>query len=154
VHPRTPSNGELMSAHDGFLRSIIEELDDDTPRLVYADWLDDHDDPARAELIRVQCSLARMADEDPRRHDLRRREQELLRQHGRPWVEGWAGLVHAWVYRRGCIEGVQMRRESSRAEILAVLRKAPIRHIRDLSQLCDLGGVVAVLPELRRLTGL
>jgi uncharacterized protein (TIGR02996 family) len=40
------------------LRGIVENLDDDGPRLVYADWLDDHGDPERAEFIRVQCRLA------------------------------------------------------------------------------------------------
>jgi uncharacterized protein (TIGR02996 family) len=32
---------------------------DDTPRLVYADWLSEHGQPERAELIRVQRALAR-----------------------------------------------------------------------------------------------
>jgi uncharacterized protein (TIGR02996 family) len=43
-----------------FLDAIRESPDDDTPRLVYADWLDDHDEPARATFIRVQCELARL----------------------------------------------------------------------------------------------
>lgn len=29
---------------------------DSTPRLVFADWLDEHDQPERAELIRLQCA--------------------------------------------------------------------------------------------------
>jgi uncharacterized protein (TIGR02996 family) len=29
-----------MSHEDGFLQSILETPDDDTPRLVYADWLE------------------------------------------------------------------------------------------------------------------
>lgn len=33
--------------------------DDDTPRLILADWLDEYGEPERAELIRVQCELAR-----------------------------------------------------------------------------------------------
>ncbi len=41
-----------------FLRAINDGPDDDTPRLVYADWLDEHGDPQRAELIRVQCRIA------------------------------------------------------------------------------------------------
>src|SRR5436190_9976773 len=31
---------------------------DDTPRLVYADWLQEHGDDERAEFIRVQCAAA------------------------------------------------------------------------------------------------
>jgi uncharacterized protein (TIGR02996 family) len=45
---------------DPFLRAILEKPDDDLPRLIYADWLDEHGDPARAEFIRAQCTLARI----------------------------------------------------------------------------------------------
>ena len=44
-----------------FIHSIREAPDDDAPRLVYADWLEDNGDPQRAEFIRVQCELARTA---------------------------------------------------------------------------------------------
>ena len=38
----------MSSAHDAFLQAIREAPEDDTPRLVYSDWLDEHGDPARA----------------------------------------------------------------------------------------------------------
>jgi uncharacterized protein (TIGR02996 family) len=41
-----------------FLESIRDNLDDDGVRLIYADWLEEHGDPARAEFIRVQSELA------------------------------------------------------------------------------------------------
>jgi uncharacterized protein (TIGR02996 family) len=41
-----------------FLKDAREHPEDDTPRLALADWLDDHDDPHRAEFIRLQCRLA------------------------------------------------------------------------------------------------
>jgi uncharacterized protein (TIGR02996 family) len=40
-----------------FLRKIIAEPDDDLPRLVYADRLDEAGDCARAEFIRIGCEL-------------------------------------------------------------------------------------------------
>ena len=46
-----------------FLRAICENPADDAPRLVYADWLDEHGDPDRAEFIRVQIAHARQPDE-------------------------------------------------------------------------------------------
>ena len=39
------------------LRGVEAAPDDDLPRLVYADWLDEHGRHARAEFIRVQCEL-------------------------------------------------------------------------------------------------
>jgi uncharacterized protein (TIGR02996 family) len=43
--------------------AVIAHPDDDAPRLVFADWLEEHGtkvDVARAEFIRVQCELARL----------------------------------------------------------------------------------------------
>src|SRR5262249_45676652 len=70
------------------------------------------------------------------------------------WAEEFGTQLSAWVYRRGFIERVEMGLETSAEAILAILQKAPIRHIRDLSQFCDLSGVVDALPHLGRLTGL
>ena len=39
-------------SHAAFLNTIREHPDADLPRLVFADWLDENDDPARAEFIR------------------------------------------------------------------------------------------------------
>jgi uncharacterized protein (TIGR02996 family) len=51
--------GGKMSGAEGFLSGIRAEPDDDAPRLVFADWLEDQGDAERAEFIRVQCELAR-----------------------------------------------------------------------------------------------
>src|SRR4051794_35236595 len=47
-----------MSEESGLLRGIARSPDDDAPRLVYADWLDDHGRADRAEFIRAQIQLA------------------------------------------------------------------------------------------------
>ena len=53
---------------DAFVRSICENLDDDTSRLAFADWLQEHGEDAQAEFIRLQIASARHA---PRAgHDL------------------------------------------------------------------------------------
>jgi uncharacterized protein (TIGR02996 family) len=143
-----------MIHNEALLGAVIERPDDDGPRLVYADWLEEHDEPARAEFIRVQCSLARLPAKDPRQPALQHREQELLGQYGWVWAEAFAPVVSEWAYRRGFIERIGMRLETSPDAILAVLRKAPIRHLRDTSQFCDLSGIVDALPHLGCLTGL
>jgi uncharacterized protein (TIGR02996 family) len=81
-----------MSDRVAFLRAIAEHPDDDLPRLVYADWLDEHGDPARAEFIRVQCELTRLVPDDGRRSELHVRERELLKAHGHGWSAEWDGL--------------------------------------------------------------
>src|SRR3954454_19585646 len=81
----------------GFLAAICRSPDDDAPRLVYADWLEEHGDPERAEFIRVQCELEPMRDqyEIDRAAELHTREKELLWKHQDGWLgpgmEGWGG---------------------------------------------------------------
>lgn len=48
-----------------FLRAIAAAPDDDAPRLVYADWLDESGRPEWAELIRVQCEAERLRADRP-----------------------------------------------------------------------------------------
>jgi uncharacterized protein (TIGR02996 family) len=55
-----------MADHLGFLQAIIESPDDDAPRLIYADWLDEHGEPIRARFIRLQCQFASCLRPDDR----------------------------------------------------------------------------------------
>jgi uncharacterized protein (TIGR02996 family) len=49
-----------MTERDAFLAAVLESPDDDTPRLIFADWLEENGDPERAEFIRAQCDLAQL----------------------------------------------------------------------------------------------
>jgi uncharacterized protein (TIGR02996 family) len=98
------------SQRDVLLRAICASPSDDLPRLAYADWLEEHDDTARAEFIRVQLELARIDESHERQGALRQREQELLAAHGDAWEkETLAGttafaLRDMWdvsIWRRG-----------------------------------------------------
>jgi uncharacterized protein (TIGR02996 family) len=91
--------------HDAFLRAIIERPDDDLPRLVYADYLDEVGDHARAEFIRVQCELAALPEDDPRRPALEDREHELLAEHEPAWL-GDTGKLAEWAFRRGFLYSI------------------------------------------------
>lgn len=41
----------------GLLAAVLDDPGDDAPRLIMADWLEDHGEPERAEFIRVQCEV-------------------------------------------------------------------------------------------------
>src|SRR5262245_15898045 len=90
-----------------FLAAIRDDPDDDGPRLIFADWLEEQGDP-RGEFIRVQCALARLERHDPRRAELTCREQELLGEYG----DAWLGMLPAyegisWDFRRGVAAAVE-----------------------------------------------
>jgi uncharacterized protein (TIGR02996 family) len=72
--------------HPGLYQAILEQPDDDTPRLIYSDWLEEHGDPARAEFIRAQCQLARTAEAQPGRQELVARQKALLEKNRERWL--------------------------------------------------------------------
>lgn len=95
-----------MTDGDSLLHAVLLDPDDDVVRLVYADWLDEHGQPERAEFIRLGLESAALACEYapeflpcPQRHGhssawcdactrgeaLRRRAHSLQAAHGREW---------------------------------------------------------------------
>src|SRR5712664_4048321 len=67
----------MMLEEDAFLQAIIDNPEDDTPRLRFADWLAERADP-RGEFIRTQCRLARLPGNDPNRAALQDQETNLF----------------------------------------------------------------------------
>ena len=67
-----------LDDREAFLRGIFADPENDLPRLVFADWLDERGESAWAELIRLQCEFQFPADR-PRRvwDELFAREREL-----------------------------------------------------------------------------
>lgn len=60
------------------LRAAFAAPDDDTTRLVLADFLEENDQPDRAALIRVQCELARHEEKDEKWRALLATEAKAL----------------------------------------------------------------------------
>jgi uncharacterized protein (TIGR02996 family) len=117
---------------EGFLEHIVANIDDDTPRLVYADWLSENGREERAEFIRVQVERSRLPSWDAAQVRLRLREQELLKVHGERWlaelpvIEGatWQG------FRRGIVAEVSFASfEAMRQSAHACRAVAPVEAI-------------------------
>ena len=115
-----------------FLDDIVAHIDEDTPRLVYADWLQENGQDERAEFIRVQVERARLPAWDAAQVRLRLREAELLKRHGEAWlaelpvVEGarWEG------FRRGIVAEVSFASfEAMRASAHACRAVAPVEAV-------------------------
>jgi uncharacterized protein (TIGR02996 family) len=109
-----------MSQDAAFLEQIAADPDDDGPRLVYADWLEEQGDE-RAELIRVQCALAAaphpkslaehsMAEVRALLDERRRlllREKQWLARYGDAWQGAIRGNSIKATLRRGFFDELQ-----------------------------------------------
>lgn len=95
-----------MNERKALLRAVCANPDDDTPRLVFADWLQENGDEERAEFIRLQIRLAdrytiavNMMNGQDVEYD---RAKALQEQFGARWLtdlpkrEGWR-----WNFWRG-----------------------------------------------------
>jgi uncharacterized protein (TIGR02996 family) len=119
-----------MTQDEAFLQAIIEAPDDDAPRLVYADWLDDSGDPERAEFIRAQCELARPGPTGARRRELQQRQRTLLSQNARRWGAAALRRTRARNYRRGFVEVLQTSPLWLMRFGEQVFQRFPIREVR------------------------
>jgi uncharacterized protein (TIGR02996 family) len=118
-----------MSQREAFLQAILEAPEDDAPRLVFADWLEDNGDPLRADFIRTQCRLAATDEDDPQRRELQRREYELLADHWGEWAAPFVGRVSRWQFRRGFVEQIKCDAGQFLKQAKRLLALAPVRDL-------------------------
>jgi uncharacterized protein (TIGR02996 family) len=113
--PRTKkAQGRTPAAQEqAFLRAVLDEPDDDTHRLVYADWLDENGRPERAEFIRLQIERARRPLHDPARAVPGERESALLQAQNEEWLWILSEAKRRWgtylAFERGFPAGVHVQ---------------------------------------------
>jgi uncharacterized protein (TIGR02996 family) len=152
-----------MPDANAFLRAIVDDPDDDAPRLVYADWLEENGDQPRAEFIRVQCALtARAGEESPDLRHLHERDEDLRNRHAAEWTPRIPPLRRSLrvVFRRGFVEEVTAEARAFVAGADELFRLAPVRHVRLLwgadapHERARFMQIVSAVPQLARLHSL
>lgn len=155
-----------MTDGDALLAAILANPDEDTPRLAFADWLEENGDHDRAEFIRVQVERARLAaggepPSGPQAAELRAREQVLLGARGFEWLAPLRGpggpLRHPGAhgqFRRGFVEVVWMPASWFLVCADALFRSVPVRELRVTETTLSALAGVASADEAVRLAGL
>jgi uncharacterized protein (TIGR02996 family) len=120
-----------MNEREALLAAVCANPDDDTPRLVFADWLEENGEPERAEFIRVQIELPACGPGKRRLH-LSRRELELLNEHEEEWVEHLRPYMFEWsdkpwAFRRGFVERLELQAETFIEQGEELLALTPLR---------------------------
>jgi uncharacterized protein (TIGR02996 family) len=153
-----------MTDRAALLAAILADPADDTPRLVFADFLAETGDPAdaaRAAFIRAEVEAERLPFDAPGRAPLDRLAGQLYRTFADAWnreLPGWLAAGGVVRYRRGFVEDVELsiaRFVSHGAGLFAV---APVTTLR-LTLPHPPGspvpyGVFGMRPELARVTAL
>jgi uncharacterized protein (TIGR02996 family) len=135
-----------MDDHAALVAAVVDRPDDDTPRLVLADWLDDHGHADRAAFVRAQVELARTPEWEPFAVACRHRTPEwsdagaLFRDTLPPFPAGWAVEWAEPPFRRGLGWRVRIGSLLAWEEVAPELvRAAPIGalHLRAAATLDD-----------------
>jgi uncharacterized protein (TIGR02996 family) len=119
-----------MPDEAAFIQTIREHPDDDGPRLVYADWLEERGECDRAEFIRVQIELARGVKNGHRQQELKEREAKLLNKHERQWIRSAAKGIRGSVFRRGMLESIEIPVTALRSAESSLFKRAPILQLK------------------------
>lgn len=103
----------MHADEQSFLTAILAAPDDDTPRLVFADWLDERgtaDDKARAALIRAQCQAEVLPSGSKERKRLDRQANALVRANQKHWLKDVRPKKFGsdWRFRRGFLDSLSM----------------------------------------------
>jgi uncharacterized protein (TIGR02996 family) len=109
------------------LAAVASEPDDDTPRLVYADWLDESGDAEQAEFIRDSIELSRLESYSTQRQVLKSKIEAAERANGRSWLEA-IGITAFPEYHRGFPEDIYyLGSQVFLSEVDLVFRLLPVR---------------------------
>jgi uncharacterized protein (TIGR02996 family) len=150
----------LPDEQSALLRAIVAEPDDDAPRLVYADWLQEHDDEEQAQFIRDSIGLEWLDDyEDEKRQEIGQRLDGIAARNGAGWLEAVGVTGTDPAYDRGMVEAVHYASaELFIADAPTLFARVPVREVTIGSLSDDLErdwlSVLADMPDLARLRGL
>jgi uncharacterized protein (TIGR02996 family) len=136
-----PSGGEEAD----HIRAVVADPDRDEPRLAYADWLDAHGRRPRARLIRVQCQLEHLKNE----------ERELLDRHAGEWGKRLGDLgADNWRFHRGFPEEVVIPIHHLAAFHERITEITPLRRLRVVWMDDAYMAILAGLPVLDQVRSL
>lgn len=119
-----------MAENPELLAAIVAHPREDTPRLAYADWLDDHGDTDRARFIRLQYEIEKLPPIGAKASKAKKEEEALLKKHESRWLGELAGLARKCVFRRGFVEMVRVSVAPFLAHAGRLFELAPIRDVR------------------------
>lgn len=133
-----------MTESEAIFAGILSNPDDDAPRLVFADWLEENGQSDWAEFIRIQIECESVPRSDPRYRELNRRARKLLAQQKEVWLMQFQRLLPGCLvkFERGFVSIVKASYSYVFFNAEQLWPLAPIREVqvvdgqRHISELC------------------
>jgi uncharacterized protein (TIGR02996 family) len=140
-------------SREAFLHELRQSPDDDTTRLVYADWLEDHGEGWLADFIRLAIRLERLPADHPARPGLSARYTDRRLSHAADWLGPVPDSLEDVGLRGGLVSRVTFRHDAAAADIEPVLARHPVhelsisgeRSLRELARSPALGLVRSLI---------
>jgi uncharacterized protein (TIGR02996 family) len=152
THPPPRPRATPVSDAEGLLQDILANPEDDAPRLVYADWLEEHGDADRAAFIRAQIEAARLWQDKALRPALQKQWWKLLEKHRDEWLRDLPAPLRKEVeFQRGFVHWVHCSALEFLRGAERLFRRAPVRSVR-LKYATGRVAELAACPYLARLS--
>ncbi len=133
-----------MTDAEALFASILLEPEEDLPRLVFADWLEEHGQTEWAEFIRVQIEAETTPRTEPRYKELNRRSRKLLAKQKEVWLYPFQKLLPGCLvkFERGFVSIIKASYSYVFFNAQQLWPLAPVREVqvtdglRNISELC------------------
>jgi len=133
--------------------AIVANPREDTPRLAYADWLDENGATERARFIRLQYEIEKLPPIGAKMSKAKKEEEALLKKYEVAWAGEITWPLAQRRFRRGFIESVNVTANSFLENGERLFKLAPIREVR-FTTLGALTPAIAASPLLSRIEAL
>jgi uncharacterized protein (TIGR02996 family) len=135
---------------DALMAEVLANPDDDAPRLVYADWLEEHGDLDRATFIRAQIRQAQLDPATDEHKTLAEQARQLLHKHWAAWrADLPRALARVVEFRRGFVAEINW----TATQVAKVSKRVWARHPIQELILNEVSGrldPILALPSLNR----
>jgi uncharacterized protein (TIGR02996 family) len=136
----------LNRSEQALLANVADTPRADAPRLVYADWLDEHQEPERAAFIRAHIAAQRQTNPTARIQ-----AADLQATYERQWLKVALPDVAAWRWRCGLVDAITVHSLAALVQLAPWLAQQPVRQLRlelPADEVLDLRGIDWLLKAL------
>jgi uncharacterized protein (TIGR02996 family) len=124
-----PSKAAMSRDETTFVRTIAAAGSDSLPRLVFADWLDEHDQPERAQFVRDQVFVSTTPTDSVVRRAAALRASQAERKFARRWAGVVAWHAYDWQFRNGFPDLLGLTAAKFRRNSVALFAHTPVRSL-------------------------